>query len=153
MATHSSVLAWRIPVTGKPDGLPSVGLHRVGHDWSDLAAAAAAAAGPKHRGYGLRRTWIQIVPPPFGSYGTLGSHKVEKIVIQLYPVLCDPMNCSPPDFSVHGILQAGILEWVAIPFSRGSSWLRDRTWVCCIIGGFFTVFVTREAQRSSPFIY
>ena len=41
MATHSSVLAWRIPGTGEPGGLPSMGLHRVGHDWSDLAAAAA----------------------------------------------------------------------------------------------------------------
>ena len=42
MATHSSVLVWRIPGTGEPGGLPSMGLHRVGHDWSDLAAAAAA---------------------------------------------------------------------------------------------------------------
>ena len=42
-ATHSSVLAWRIPGTGEPGGLPSMGSHRVGHDWSDLAAAAAAA--------------------------------------------------------------------------------------------------------------
>ena len=42
MATHSSVLAWRIPGTGKPGGLPSLGSHRVGHDWSDLAAAAVA---------------------------------------------------------------------------------------------------------------
>ena len=41
-ATHSSVLAWRIPRTGEPGGLPSMGSHRVGHDWSDLAAAAAA---------------------------------------------------------------------------------------------------------------
>ena len=41
-ATHSSVLAWRIPGTGEPGGLPSMGSHRVGHDWSDLAAAAAA---------------------------------------------------------------------------------------------------------------
>ena len=40
MATHSSVLAWRIPGTGEPGGLPSTGSHRVGHDWSDLAAAA-----------------------------------------------------------------------------------------------------------------
>ena len=40
MATHSSVLAWRIPGTGEPGGPPSMGLHRVGHDWSDLAAAA-----------------------------------------------------------------------------------------------------------------
>ena len=44
MATHSSVLAWRIPGTAEPVGLPCVGLHRVGHDCSDLAAAAAAAA-------------------------------------------------------------------------------------------------------------
>ena len=42
MATHSSVLAWRIPGSGEPGGLPSMGSHRVGHDWSDLAAAAAA---------------------------------------------------------------------------------------------------------------
>ena len=41
MATHSSVLAWRIPGTGEPGGLPSMGSHRVGHDWSDLAAAVA----------------------------------------------------------------------------------------------------------------
>ena len=43
MATHCSVLAWRIPRTGEPGGLPSMASHRVGHDWSDLAAAAAAA--------------------------------------------------------------------------------------------------------------
>ena len=40
MATHSSVLVWRIPGAGEPGGLPSMGSHRVGHDWSDLAAAA-----------------------------------------------------------------------------------------------------------------
>jgi len=46
MATHSSVLAWRVEGMGEPSGLPSMGSHRVGHDWSDLAAAAAAAAVP-----------------------------------------------------------------------------------------------------------
>ena len=45
MATHSSVLAWRVPGTGEPGGLPSMGSHRVGHDWSDAAAAAAAGEG------------------------------------------------------------------------------------------------------------
>ena len=45
MATHCSLLAWRISAMGEPGGLPSMGSHRVGHDWSDLAAAAAAAAG------------------------------------------------------------------------------------------------------------
>ena len=51
---------------------------------------------------------------------------------------CFPMDCSPPGSSVHGISQARILEWVAISFSRGSSWPRDQTWVSCIAGGFFT---------------
>ena len=52
--------------------------------------------------------------------------------------LCDPMDCSPPGSSVHGILQARILEWVAIPFSRGSSQAKDRTWVSGTAGGLFT---------------
>ena len=54
-------------------------------------------------------------------------------VAQLCPTLCDPM-----DHTVHGILQARILEWVAIPFSRGSSQPRDQTQVSHIAGGFFT---------------
>ena len=49
MATHSSILAWRIPWTEEPGGLLSLGLHRVGHDWSDLTAAAAAASAAKHK--------------------------------------------------------------------------------------------------------
>ena len=51
MATHSSVLAWRIPGMGESGGLPTMGLHRVGHDWSDLAAAAAAAAALVHNSF------------------------------------------------------------------------------------------------------
>ena len=50
MATHSSVLAWRILGTGEPGGLLSMGSHRVRHDWSDLAAAAAAAEGANRKG-------------------------------------------------------------------------------------------------------
>ena len=49
--------------------------------------------------------------------------------LQSCPTLCNPMNCSPPGSSVHGILQARILEWVAMPSSRGSSQLRDQTWI------------------------
>ena len=58
--------------------------------------------------------------------------------------LCDPMDCSLPGSSVHGISQARILEWVAIPFPRGSSWSRDWTWVSCIAGRFFTIWATRK---------
>ena len=52
--------------------------------------------------------------------------------------LCDPMDCSPPGSSAHGILQARILAWVAISFSRGSTQPMNRTWVSCIAGRFFT---------------
>ena len=55
------------------------------------------------------------------------------------------MDCSPPGSSVHGVLQARILEWVAISFSRGSSQPRDQTLVSCTAGKFFTVWTTREA--------
>ena len=90
MATHSSVLAWRIPGTGEPGGRPSMGSHRVRHDWSNLAAADSRA--------GLR--------------------KKESEVTQLCLTLWDPMDCSPPGSSVPGILQARALEWVAISFSN-----------------------------------
>ena len=59
---------------------------------------------------------------------------------------CNPMDCRPPDSSVHGIFQARILEWLAIPFSRGSSQSRDRTQVSCIAGRFLTIWATKEAQ-------
>ena len=59
---------------------------------------------------------------------------------QLCPTLCNPMDCI-----VYGILQARILEWVAFPFSRGSSQPRDQTQVSYIAGGFFTSWATREA--------
>ena len=66
------------------------------------------------------------------------------------PTLCDPVVCSPPGSSVHGILQARILEWVAMSFSRVSSWPRDQTHVSYIAGRFFTIWVTREAHKEVP---
>ena len=59
--------------------------------------------------------------------------------------LCDPLDCSPPGSSVHGILQARILGWVAIPVSRGTSWPKNQTQVPFIAGGFFTIWASRDA--------
>ena len=70
----------------------------------------------------------------------------ESEVAQSCPTLCDPMDCSPPGSSAHGILQARILEWVAISFSRGSSRPMDRTQVSRIAGRRFNLWATREAQ-------
>ena len=77
--------------------------------------------------------------------------RVKVLVAQSCPTLCDPMDCSPPDSSVHGILEAGVLEWVAIPISRVSSWPRDWARVSCIAGGFFTIWATRETHHSATF--
>ena len=85
--------------------------------------------------------------PPAVNIGHLW--KIVKVFLaQSCPTLCHPMDCSPPGSSVHGILQARILEWVAIPFLRGSSWPRDQTPVCSIAGRFFTIWAMGEALRT-----
>ena len=73
--------------------------------------------------------------------------KCELKVAQSCPTLSDPVDYSPPGSSVHGILQARILDWVAIPFSRGSSWPRDWTWVSCIAGIVFIIWATGETLK------
>ena len=67
-------------------------------------------------------------------------------VTQSCPTLCDPVDCSPPGSSVHGILQARILEWVAISFSREASQPRDRTQISRIAGRRFNLWATRELK-------
>ena len=67
------------------------------------------------------------------------------LVAQSWPTLCEPRDYRLSGSSVHRILQARVVKWVAIPFSKGSSQPRDRTWVSCIAGGFFTIWATREA--------
>ena len=69
-------------------------------------------------------------------------------VTQSCPTLCNPMDCSLPGSSVHGIFQAIVLEWIAISFSRGSSQPRDRIRVSHIVDRHFTVWATREVLNS-----
>ena len=70
------------------------------------------------------------------------------LVVQSCPTLWDPVDCSLPGSSIQRILQARILEWVAIPHSRGSSWLQDQTWVSCTAGRFLTIWATKEAPQT-----
>ena len=136
MATHSSDPAWRIPGTGEPCGLPSMGLHRVGHDWSDLAAAAAAV----HIYNGLLLSHEKEQNPVIyrDVDGATDCHtewsKPERKTpiqytntaaaksLQSCPTLCDPIDGSPPGSPVPGILQARTLEGVAISFSNAWKW-------------------------------
>ena len=95
---------------------------------------------------------LLIILPHKYLLGLFISHqemKIEKMIFtrevkvtQLCPTFCDPT-----DYRVHGTVQARILEWVAGPFSRGSSQPRNQTQVSFIAGGFFTSWATREAQE------
>ena len=83
-------------------------------------------------------------------YINISNQQSEVLVTQSYPTVCDPMDYSPPGSSVHGILQARILECIAIPFSRGSFQPSDQTqvfyvsWIAC---RFFIFWATREGQE------
>ena len=90
----------KIPGTGERGGLSSMESHRVGHDWSDLAAAAAYFN-------------ILIANLVYFSCACVNAKSLQYCL-----TLWDPTDCSLSDSSVHGILQARILEWVAMPFSR-----------------------------------
>ena len=75
-----------------------------------------------------------------------GKVKKWKLITKSCLILCDPVDYSPPRSSLCGILQARVLEWVAIFFSRWSYWPRDWTRVSCIADRFFTIWATREAH-------
>ena len=94
--------------------------------------------GGVRRGHGWKLSIITLA-----LFSTLAySGAVGVWVPQSRPTLCHPLDWSPPDSSVHGILQARILEWAAVPFSRGSSRPWDQTQASCVTGRFFTIWVT-----------
>ena len=111
MATHSSILAWKIPWTEETGRLQSMG----SQSWTRLS------------------DFTFFLSPLSETY--LSSHSITK---GKTPVLQAPLSM--------GILQARILEWVAMASSRGSSQPRDRTQASCIAGGFFTNWTSREAH-------
>ena len=104
--------------------------------------------------------WPSSVFPPFFSSSQLSKSAAPEghlaispsclrecvLVTQSCLTLCDPMDCSPPGFCVLGILQARIPEWIAMPFSRGSSPPRDQTLISCIVGRFFTIWATVKSK-------
>ena len=94
-----------------------------------------------------KKRLFQSIHCAFGGQLTKSAKWKEVKITHSCWILCDPMDCSPPDSSVHGILQARMLEWVAIPFSMRFSPPGDQTRVSCIAGRFFIVWVTRKTQR------
>ena len=133
MATHSSIRAWGIPWTEEPRGLQSMGPQRIGLDLGIkqqhiyihiiIHIQTQTALDLKFFNFMMLQKW-----KAFTRNQTLNFYLFLGCVCVSRSVMSDsfhPVDCSPPGSSVHGILQARILEWVAVSFSRGSSWLRE----------------------------
>ena len=96
---------------------------------------------------------LLLCPFCYGIIGFLKHWKVKVLVTQSCLTLCDPMDCGPPASSVHGVLQGRILEWAAITYLSRSSQPKHQTWVSCIAGRFFTIWVTKEALLKHYLFY
>ena len=109
--------------------------------WLCVTLWTASSQAPLSMGFSRQKYWSGwlYLPPDF-------LYREESEVAQSCPTLCDPMDCSLPGSSIHGIFQARILEWVAISFYRRSSRPRDWTQVSHIVGRRFTIWATRVAQ-------
>ena len=127
MATHSSILAWRIPMDR---GAWRVIDHGITKSQTWLSTAQHLLR--KQRPWALKQQKV----------------KVKRWVAQSCLTLWDPVSYSLPGSSIYGLLQARILQWVAILFSIGASWPRDRTQVSHIVGRFFALWVTRGAHQT-----
>ena len=142
-----------------PQGTDSICLACWG--WGGGLVHLSPASHPEQEVRGPHRPesycqWTQLQPHSLLSYflfPIIPDFQSQKEITMLCHTYCitDPMDCRLPGSSVHGILQASRLEWVVIPFSRGSSQPRDGTWVSCIAGGFFTIWDTREAHITDIF--
>ena len=160
MATHSSVLARRIPLTGEPGGVPSMWSHRVGHEWSDLAAAAAVTVGGENEidrqavitwkfeslSVMSNSLWPQGLEPtrhpcPWNSPWQntwAGSCSLLQVIFPTQGLNPGLLHYRQILYHLSHQGSPRILEWVAYPFSSGSSQSSNQTRISCIAGRFFT---------------
>ena len=117
-----SPIVWESYVLASATLLPLLLLSRFSHVWLSATPQTAAHQAPLSLGFSRQEQWSGLpFPLPIACMHAKS--------LQLYPVFCHPLDCSPPSSSVPGILQARILEWVAMPSCRGSSQPRDQTHV------------------------
>ena len=121
MATHSSVLAWRIPGTGEPGGLPSMGSHRVGH-WSDLAVAAARAARTSRNRNGIEKNKIKCSDYDYNAEVPLSTYTCELVNFPLkfsaHPSFSLLSALLTSSFNFHQLFYASVI----ISYLGGKAW-------------------------------
>ena len=148
MATHSSILAWRIPWTEEPGRLWYKGSQRIRHDWETFTSLPWKKMLLQSCFYFLSSFLL-----PFFHSSFTCSHIHRYIDIHInFKQTSESWSVVSDSLWPHGlyspwILQIRILEWVAFPFSRGSSQPRNGTQISHIAGGFFTSWARREAQE------
>ena len=142
-ATHSSILSRRTPWI-----VQSMGSQRVGHDWVTYTFTFQFLWNISQKYF----QYFQILETGFNYFlkAVFSCYYIflVKVILKVKVAQSCPTLCDPVDYTVHGILQARILEWVDFPFSRGSSQPKDQTQISRIAGGFFTSWATREAQEN-----
>ena len=135
MATHSNILSWKIPWTEEPGSLQSMGVTKSQTWLSDFTFTFHFHWSVW---FTLRRVWESTTS--FAEWASWGRGKIVCYLFSCVWLFAAPWTIySPQGSSVCGILQARILEWIAILFFRGSSQPRDETWVSHTAGRFFTV--------------
>ena len=112
-------------------------LYYVNHQGSPRILEQVAYSFSRGTSQIRNRTGVSCITCEF--FTSSATRKKESEVAQLCPTLCDPMDCSRPGSSIHGIFLVRILEWVAVSFSKGSSLPRDQTQASHIAGKFFTI--------------
>ena len=159
---------WICPVRAWHFALPINALPK-GHSllfYPNLPSSSAAFFPPKLLVQVPKSPWSLLKPEaehlPHMIYFQMHGHDYFSLcpymcvclITQLCLTLCDPLDCSPPGSSVHGIFQIRLLEWVAISFSGGSSEPRDWPCISCMKGGLFTHWAIGEASCGHwPFVY
>ena len=143
---HCRQILYHLSYQGSPPsccGQPSKCylLSSVRVNWAKIISRAAL-----NRAEAIKRLNTAYLGPCLQVHEPISAESVKVLVTQSYLTFFKPMDGSLPGSSVLGILQARVLEWVTIPFSRGSSQPRDRTQVFHTRGRFFTIWATREAQ-------
>ena len=130
MATHSSVLAWRNPGMGKPGGLPSMGSHRVGHDWSDLAIAiprTIASQAPLSVEFSRQEYWRRL---PFPSPGDLPEPGIEPVS----PALASGFfTAVPPGKHWLKIVKCNCSDYRVMPWKEHQGMFKYSIWFYCYI--------------------
>ena len=142
MVTHSNILAWKNPGTEEPGGLQPTGVQRVEHNWACVHEWSIRGCSRAHTQTHTHTVNLQC------CVSFRCTEQWFSLIAWSCLILCEPMDCSLPGSSVHGILQARIPQWFAIPLNGKSPWMANRIHISWIGRQSLYSWAIREAPLS-----